>query len=101
MTQTILEAEVAERRSAAERAIARYPDMQPDEIAALVRYIRKEASAFDRASIASNPALQEPYRQFCRDHHFDRLRPVEMALVVAGILAVVAIMVAMYALKAG
>jgi hypothetical protein len=101
MTQTILETEAAERRSAAERAIARYPALEPDEIAALVRYIRKDASALDRASIASNAGLQAQYRQLCRDHHFDRLRPVEVALVVAVLAAVVVVATVLYALSAG
>jgi hypothetical protein len=98
MTKTILETEAAERRSAAERAIARYPAMEPDEVATLVRYIRKEASALDRASIASNPELQERYRQLCYEHRIDRLRPFEIALVVAGVVAFVAIIAAVYML---
>jgi hypothetical protein len=101
MTQTILETGVAGQRAAAERAMARYPDLEPDEIAALVRYIRKEASALDRASIASNAALEERYRQFCRDHHFDRLRPFEVALIVAGLAALVVIVLVVTMLKAG
>ncbi len=65
-----------------------------------MRYISKEASALDRASIASNPDVQEQYRQLCHDHHLDRLRPFEIALVVAAIMALVVIVVVMYSLKA-
>ena len=101
MTNTILETEAAERRSAAERAIARYPAMEPDEIAALVRYIRKEAGPLDRASIASNPALHERYRQFCRDQHLDGLRPFEIALVVAALAAVAVVVLTIVLLRAG
>lgn len=100
MTKTILETEAAERRSAAEQALARYPAMEPDEIAALVRYIRKEASALDRASIASNAELQTQYRELCRDHHLDRLRPFEVALVVVAVVGLLAIIVTAYAFKA-
>lgn len=101
MTKTILETEAAERRSAAERAIARYPALEPDEIAALVRYVRKEASALDRASIASNAGVQAQYRQLCHDHHLDRLRPFEIVLVAVGVVALAVIVAVMYALKAG
>lgn len=100
MTNTTLEAEAGAKRAAIERALARYPDLQPDEIETVTRYLRKEASALDRASIASNAELQEKYRQFCHDQHFDRLRPFEIALVVAGVLAVIVIVIVTYQIKA-
>ncbi len=99
MTKTILETEAAAQRAAAERALARYPVLKQDEIAALVRYIRKEATALDRASIASNADLHEQYRQLCRDHHFDRLRPFEIALVAAGVTALVVIVAVAYMIR--
>ncbi len=99
MEKTILETEAAAQRAAAERALARYPVLKQDEIAALVRYISKDATALDRAAIASNADVHDQYRQLCRDHHLDRLRPLEIALVVAGIMAVVVIVAVIYTLK--
>lgn len=88
-------------RAVIEQKLALYPDLQPDEIAGLVRYLKKDASALDRASIASNPDLQAQYRQFCHDQHFDRLRPFEIALIVAGVVGVIAVLTVIVLLRAG
>lgn len=82
-----------EKRAAAEQLIARYPDLTEDELASLLRYLRKEASAQDCALIASNEDLQEKYRQICRDHYITRLRPIEVALVVLSTALLMALLV--------
>jgi hypothetical protein len=57
-----------ERRAQIEALIARYPDLERDELAELVRWYRREASAMDVALIASNEAISEAFGAFCRAH---------------------------------
>jgi hypothetical protein len=57
-----------ERRAEIEALLARYPDLAPDELADLVHWYRREASAMDVALVASNDAIAEPFGAFCRAH---------------------------------
>jgi hypothetical protein len=72
MNQTQDSAAVAAQRVQIESAIADYPNLSEDSLAALIRWFRKEASAFDVAMLASNEAIAEPYRRFRADH-IDRM----------------------------
>jgi hypothetical protein len=57
-----------ERRAEIEALLARYPDLEPDELDDLVHWYRREASAMDVALVASNEAVSEPFGAFCRAH---------------------------------
>lgn len=60
------------RRREVEAALADYPNLSKDRLADVVRWFRKEASALDVATLASNEAIAEPYRRF-RAEHIDPL----------------------------
>lgn len=81
MTNIIQQDAGTEHRLRAESLIATYPDIAPDDLADLLHYLRKEASALDCAAIASNEAIVEQYRQLCHDQYLDRLRPKAIALI--------------------
>jgi len=83
----------AERRAAAERMIRRYPDLTEEELAQLLHYMRKEASAMDCAVIASNEDLRQGYEQLCNDHYLNRLKPLEVALTIFFLLGLVSLLV--------
>jgi hypothetical protein len=71
------------RRTAIERILAHYPDIARDQLDDVLRYFNREASALERATIASNDELHAQYRLLCRDHHFERLKPFEIAIATA------------------
>ncbi len=62
----------AVRRAQMEAALADYPNLSEDRLAALLGWFRKDATALDVAMVASNPSIIEPYRQF-RAEHIDRI----------------------------
>lgn len=68
----------AEQRAEIENALARYPDISPDSLAAIITWFRKEASALDVALIASNEVIAESYRRF-RTDHIDPFTPGDLA----------------------
>jgi len=72
MNQTQDSAAGAAQRGQVEAALADYPNLSDDRLAALIRWFRKDASAFDVAMLASNEAIAEPYRHFRADH-IDRM----------------------------
>ncbi len=80
------------RRARAERHIARYPELDGDELAELLQWYRREASAMDIALIASNEGLREHYRAFRREHvdRFSLKEKLVGALLVAGAAGAVA-----------
>jgi len=87
------ESDGAELRAAMEREIARYPDLSDEELHRVLHYFRRDASALDRATIASNPEVVAQYRQLCEDHKLDKLGKVEtIAVVVFGVLLLAAIL---------
>ena len=57
-----------DRRARIERLVARYPELDADELAQLVHWYRREASAMDVALLASNEALTDRFGAFCRVH---------------------------------
>lgn len=75
-----------DRFDAVEAMLARYPDLTAPEIDDLKRWFRKEASAFDVASMAGKEAIATGYRAF-RDDHIDRFTPRD--LVTGAIIAIV------------
>jgi hypothetical protein len=58
----------AGQRKRIEAALADYPDISKDRLAALITWFHQEASALDVAMLASNEALADRYRQFRADH---------------------------------
>ena len=72
MNQTQGSVAVAAQRAQIEAALADYPNLSEDRLAALIRWFRKEASALDVAMLASNETIAEPYRRFRADH-IDRM----------------------------
>ena len=85
-----------ERRIAIEALIARYPDLSKGDLAQVLRWFRKEATAYEVAMLASNEGLAAPYRKL-RNEHLDRLTPSEKiavgllgTLVLGGLLALFA-----------
>ncbi|MET0587657.1 MAG: hypothetical protein ABWZ75_03965 [Novosphingobium sp.] len=83
------------RRSAIERAIAHYPNIPDNELQDVLHYFRREASALERATIASNDAVYSQYRQLCTDHYLERLRPFEIAIAVTSATALIGAFVAL------
>lgn len=58
----------AARREQMEAALGEYPHLSEERLAALLGWFRKEASALDVATVASNPAIAASYRQFRAEH---------------------------------
>lgn len=92
-SKTHSETDRAARRAAVERAIAHYPAISEDELHDILHYFRRDASAYDRAIIASNADIHDQYRRFAHDHSLDRLGRVETIMVaVFLVLLVVAVL---------
>jgi hypothetical protein len=83
---------VVDRFDAIEATLARYPHLDEGELADLKHWFRREASAFEVASLASKDALREPYRRF-RAEHIDRFGLRDLvagtigATLIAGVIA--------------
>lgn len=77
-------AAAADRFGHAEALLARYPNLTADELSDLEHWFRREASAFDIASLASQESLTEPYQAF-RAEHVDRFRLKDAIILLAGI----------------
>lgn len=82
-TGHLQQADPATRRAAIERIIASYPAVGEAEVQDVLHYFKREASALDRGTIASNSDIERQYRQLCDDHYIDRLKPWETAGTVA------------------
>jgi len=65
------------QRAAIERIIAHYPDIGEEELHSVLHYFRRDASAYDRAIIASNAKIYDQYQKLASDHNLDRLGMVE------------------------
>ncbi|MGX7927073.1 hypothetical protein ACWPMX_10940 [Tsuneonella sp. HG094] len=81
-----------DRFDAVETLLARYPEISEAEIASLKTWFRKEASAFDVASIASKDWVSPGYQRF-REDHIDRFTPKDL-LGAAAVVAAVAVLIA-------
>ena len=67
------------RRLEVETALARYPNLSPKELAGLVHWFKREATAMDVAMIASNVEIYNNYCAF-RDNNINRLSVTEKLL---------------------
>lgn len=86
-----------QRRLHIEATLAHYPHVTAVQLSDIISWFRREASAMEVASLASNPAIQPQYRQF-RNQHIDRLSVGEIALCIglgAILIVTVAVLVAM------
>ena len=77
MTTMTQGAECAFQRARVEALLAKYPDTEPDELADLLYWFRKQASALEVGLLASDPQLAKPYQRFKADH-LDRLRGADL-----------------------
>jgi hypothetical protein len=82
-----------ERRARIEALVARYPELDPAELADLVHWYRREASAMDVALVASNEAVTERFGAFCRAHvsEFNWRDKAITALLGAGVVGLFAV----------
>lgn len=86
-----------QRRLHIEATLAHYPYVTAVQLSDIISRFRREASAMEVASLASNPAIQPQYRQF-RSQHIDRLSVGEIALCIglgAILIVTAAVLVAM------
>ncbi|MFN4037934.1 MAG: hypothetical protein ACK4IB_01240 [Erythrobacter sp.] len=61
--------------------LAKYPGLDDDELADLLHWFKKEASALDVGLIASDPHLQAPYEGVKKDH-LDRMNGADLFWIV-------------------
>jgi hypothetical protein len=85
----------AVRRACIERSLADYPHLTREDVADVLHWFRKEASALDVALLATNQDIAEKYRRFRADH-VDRLSPgdivraIVFVVITAAIIALIA-----------
>ena len=65
------------RREQMAQLLARYPGLDSDELAELLHWFRKEASALDEGLIASDEKLSAAYQSLKKDH-LDRLNGADL-----------------------
>ena len=68
-----------QRRLEVEAKLAEYPELTSDKVIDLIYWFKREATAMEVATVASNPDIQDSYRQF-RDRHLDKLSTGEIFL---------------------
>ncbi len=89
---------IADRFDGVEALLRRYPDIDAAELEQLRRWFRKEASAFEVASLASKADLYPAYSAF-RAEHIDRFRPVDWGIAFFALMAFVGAVIALLAMK--
>lgn len=82
------------RRAHIEAALSRYPHIEPDTLADLLHWFRKEATAIDLGILAADPRLEPRYQAFKADH-LDRLHGANLFWIAATFLS--AAMLALWA----
>lgn len=65
------------RREQMAQLLARYPGLNSDELAELLHWFRKEASALDEGLISCDEKVSAAYRSFKKDH-LDRLNGADL-----------------------
>jgi hypothetical protein len=74
----------ADRFDYIESLIARFPNTTEAEVEDLKRWFKKEASAFEVASLASKESIHARYAAF-RSEHIDRFRAKDYAVAAAAL----------------
>lgn len=98
MTQVLSGQEARDRdRMRTEGVLARYPDLDAAELAALKHWFINEASAHDVALIACNEEIRAPYTRF-RKEHLDRFTPRDIAIALVFLAACLAVLAGILAL---
>jgi hypothetical protein len=83
------------RREQMAQLLARYPGLNSDELAELLHWFRKEASALDEGLISCDEKVSAAYRSFKKDH-LDRLNGADLfwlAMLVGGAFLTVALII--------
>ena len=83
------------RREQMAQLLARYPGLNSDELAELLHWFRKEASALDEGLISCDEKVSAAYRSFKKDH-LDRLHGADLfwlAMLVGGAFLTVALII--------
>ena len=83
------------RREEMAELLARYPGLNSDELAELLHWFRKEASALDAGLIGSDEKLSAAYQSFKKDH-LDRLNGADLfwlAMLVGGAFLTLALII--------
>ena len=84
----------ADRFDYVDTLLQRYPEVSTEELGELQHWFRKEASAFEVASLASKDATNPGYRRF-RSEHVDRFTARDVlkgAAMLVGLAALVALL---------
>lgn len=98
MTKSNLGSETSQSRNPEiEALVGRYPNLNNDEIATLKHWFKKEASAFDVATLASQESIHYGYRRF-REEHVDRFGLREWVVIASIVIAFLAASIAAYVL---
>lgn len=87
-------------RAAVEATLARYPNLDSEELKDLRQWFKREATSLDVGLIASNPDLAQTYASF-RDAHLDPLGLRDYLVIAAVISAFVGLVAAGYAFFGG
>ena len=83
------------RREEMAELLARYPGLNSDELAELLHWFSKEASALDEGLISCDEKVSAAYRSFKKDH-LDRLNGADLfwlAMLVGGAFLTVALII--------
>ena len=84
-----------QRRLEVEARLAEYPELTSDKVIDLIYWFKREATAMEVATVASNPEIQDRYRQF-RDRHLDKLSTGEIVLATGfGMILIVVVAIAL------
>jgi len=88
-------AALEQRRDRIITLLAKYPGLDDDELADLLHWFKKEASALDVGLIASDPNLKTPYEGLKKDH-LDRMRGADlfwMVMLIGGIFVALGLLI--------
>jgi hypothetical protein len=85
----------ADRFDEIEALLRSYPNVTDSQLAELIRWFKKEASAFEVASLASKDATKDGYTRFRKEHidkftSRDILNGLAWVLALSGLVALVA-----------
>ena len=88
-------AALEQRRDRIATLLAKYPGLDDDELADLLHWFKKEASALDVGLISSDPNLRAPYEGLKKDH-LDRLNGADlfwMVMLIGGVFVALALLI--------
>lgn len=80
----------ASARLQIEALVGAYPNIADDELAQLLHWLRREATSYDVAMLSAREDIRPGYAQLRKDH-IDRISPVAIAMMIAGLLVLVGV----------